>query len=48
MIDAKIANIDPMDTSVVMLDTEFFDKKDVKKYKETYDIFDHPSLRELL
>lgn len=48
VIDAKIANFDPMDTSMVMLDTKFFDKKQVKKYQETYNVFGQPPLGELL
>lgn len=48
VIDAKIANIDPMDTSMVMLDPKFFSKKDIKKYQETYNIFDQPPLGDLL
>lgn len=48
VVDAKIANIDPMDTSMIMLDTKFFDKKQVKKYQDTYNVFGQPPLGELL
>lgn len=48
LIDAKVYYSDPMDTSEVVLDPTKFSEGDIEKYKKIYNVFDQPSLSELL
>ncbi|MDX3786125.1 thiamine pyrophosphate-dependent enzyme [Lactiplantibacillus plantarum] len=50
VIDAKIKNVDPIDTSFVPVDPENFDADTIAKYRERYGIAeaDQPALSQLL
>lgn len=48
LIDAKIYYADPMDTSQVALDPDKFTPEEIAAYKEAYNVFNQPSLTEIL
>lgn len=48
VIDARVYYSDPLDTSVVVLDQNYFTKEEIKEYKERYNFYNNPSLSEIL
>ncbi|MGR3741356.1 pyruvate oxidase [Companilactobacillus sp. DQM5] len=48
VLDAKIADIDPIDTHLVPLDPNVFDQETIDTYRKTYDVRDQPALSEIL
>ncbi|WPC17052.1 thiamine pyrophosphate-binding protein [Pediococcus inopinatus] len=48
VVDAKIKNVDPVDTSFMPLDPDQFDQATIDGFKKTYNIFGQPALSEIL
>lgn len=48
VVDAKIKNVDPIDTSFIPMDPEQFDQETINNYKKTYNVFGQPALSEIL
>lgn len=48
VVDAKIKNVDPIDTSFIPMDPEQFDQATIDNYKKTYNVFGQPALSEIL
>ncbi|AMV60283.1 Pyruvate oxidase [Pediococcus damnosus] len=48
VVDAKIKNVDPVDTSFMPLDPDQFDQATIDRFKKTYNIFGQPALSEIL
>ena len=48
VLDAKIRNVDPIDTSFIPLDEKTFGAEKAKAYRERYNLDDEPALAELL
>lgn len=48
VIDAKIKNVDPVDTSFMPIDPTQFDQATIDNYNKISNLFDQPSLQELL
>lgn len=48
VVDAKIKNVDPVDTSFMPLDPDQFDQAKIDGFKKTYNIFGQPALSEIL
>ncbi|WP_367365076.1 thiamine pyrophosphate-dependent enzyme [Pediococcus parvulus] len=48
VVDAKIKNVDPIDTSFIPMDPEQFDQATIDNYKKSYNVFGQPALSEIL
>lgn len=48
VVDAKVKNVDPIDTSFIPMDPDQFDQDTIDNYKKTYNVFDQPALSEIL
>lgn len=48
VLDAKILDIDPVDTGFMPLDPNVFDKETIANFRELYDLRDQPALSEIL
>ncbi|MDN5576156.1 MAG: thiamine pyrophosphate-dependent enzyme, partial [Pediococcus sp.] len=48
VVDAKVKNVDPIDTSFIPMDPDQFDQETIDNYKKTYNVFGQPALSEIL
>lgn len=48
LIDAKVKNVDPADTSFMPIDPTQFDKETIEGYNKASNLFDQPALQDLL
>lgn len=48
VVDAKVKNVDPIDTSFIPMDPDQFDQDTIDNYKKTYNVFGQPALSEIL
>ncbi|WP_367371333.1 thiamine pyrophosphate-dependent enzyme [Pediococcus parvulus] len=48
VVDAKVKNVDPIDTSFIPMDPDQFDPDTIDNYKKTYNVFGQPALSEIL
>lgn len=48
VLDAKLVNIDPVDTGFMPLDPDKFDQETIQQFRKTYELGDQPALSELL